>query len=155
MIKKNHDFFSTLLLAFSNIFRCSALSCVTACVRLCLCVFTFCFKHLQIDTSKHHISLVVSPLRALMRDQCRELTDKGVQCTPIFKRSEMSQKDIESEHNNVFTHLHFVQYYKRALHNFCRRVYLFRLVQSDQRVIRNFLVRMRTSYGNSFDHGWL
>ena len=42
----------------------------------------------------HHIALVVSPLRALMKEQI-ETWSKRLDCVGIFPKSEMTKEDIE------------------------------------------------------------
>lgn len=42
-----------------------------------------------------HIALVVSPLRALMADQCQSTKAKGITSVCVTKKDEMTQEDLE------------------------------------------------------------
>jgi superfamily II DNA helicase RecQ len=60
------------------------------------CNFVFIYIiYMQVDSERHAITLVVSPLKALMADQVNMLREHGVKAGCILRKENMSAEEVD------------------------------------------------------------
>jgi superfamily II DNA helicase RecQ len=55
------------------------------------------FLQMKNTPTPHHVSLVISPLRALARDQVNRMRKMGVQACLLGTKADMTEEDVEGE----------------------------------------------------------